>query len=64
MKEIVLKTELHRFENCREFAEEFSLGRGDFILTIRPIYENTSPRWGCRSRASLWRTSAAGNRPT
>lgn len=39
MKEVILKTELHRFKNCREFAEAFALGRGDFIFTIRPIYE-------------------------
>ena len=39
MKEIILKTELHRFKTCKEFAEDFALGRGDFILTIRPIYE-------------------------
>ena len=39
MKEIILKTELHRFKTCKEFAEDFALGRGDFIFTIRPIYE-------------------------
>lgn len=39
MKELILKTELHSFRTCREFAETFALGADDLILTIRPLYE-------------------------
>ena len=63
MKEIVLKTELHRFESCREFAEEFSLGRGDFILTIRPIYEKYFAPLGLPLK-SLFVEDFGGGEPT
>ncbi len=63
MKEIVLKTELHRFESCREFAGEFSLGRGDFILTIRPIYEKYFAPLGLPLK-SLFVEDFGGGEPT
>ena len=63
MKEIVLKTELHRFESCREFAGEFSLGCGDFILTIRPIYEKYFAPLGLPLK-SLFVEDFGGGEPT
>ena len=39
MREIMLNTEIHKFETCAEFAREFALGADDLLFTIRPIYE-------------------------
>ncbi len=39
MKQIFLKPELHKFSQTKEFADTFSLGSGDLILTNRFIYE-------------------------
>ena len=38
MKEIVLKPTLYHFETCKEFAEEFKLGKGDLVITNEYIY--------------------------
>ena len=38
MKEIVLKPTLYHFETCKEFAEEFKLGKGDLVLSNEYIY--------------------------
>lgn len=39
MKEIILKSELHRFATCEDFAKEFQLGPQDLVLTNEYIYE-------------------------
>jgi len=38
MKQIILRPELHQFSSCAQFAEEFSLGEKDLILTNAYIY--------------------------
>lgn len=38
MKQILLKPEIHKFETCKEFAEQFKLGEGDLIITNEYIY--------------------------
>ncbi len=38
MKEIIWKPELHSFNNCREFAEEFGLCESDLVLTNEYIF--------------------------
>lgn len=38
MKQIILKPTLHVFDTCKEFAEEFGLGKGDLVLTNEYIY--------------------------
>lgn len=38
MKQIILKPELHKFASCAEFAEAFSLGADDLVLTNEYIY--------------------------
>lgn len=38
MKQIVLKPTLYAFDTCKEFAEEFGLGKGDLVLTNEYIY--------------------------
>lgn len=39
MKQIILHPELHQFNLCREFVNEFDLGKNDLILTNKYIYE-------------------------
>lgn len=39
MREIILNTEIHKFDSCAEFAREFALGGDDLLFTIRPLYE-------------------------
>ena len=39
MLEIIFKPELYLFETCKEFAEEFSLGEEDLVLTNAYIFE-------------------------
>lgn len=38
MIQVIMKTELHRFSTCKEFAEDFALGADDLVLTNRYIY--------------------------
>ncbi len=38
MKELILKSDLHRFGTCAEFAQEFQLGPNDLVLTNEYIY--------------------------
>ena len=39
MRQLVLKTELHKFATCAEFAREFGLGNSDLIFTIKPLWK-------------------------
>ena len=39
MKQISLKPELHAFDTCKEFAEEFKIGEGDLVITNEYIYQ-------------------------
>ncbi|WPC42413.1 4-hydroxybutyrate dehydrogenase [Clostridium sp. JS66] len=38
MKLLKIKPEIHNFNNCKDFAEYFKIGQGDFILTNDFIY--------------------------
>ena len=35
MKQLSIKSELHAFDTCKEFAEEFKLGKGDLVLKVK-----------------------------
>lgn len=39
MKQIIFRPELHKFAAAKEFAAEFSIGKGDLILTNQFLYE-------------------------
>lgn len=39
MKLFQQKTAVHRFNSAREFAEQYGIGKGDFILAGKSIYE-------------------------
>lgn len=39
MKQIMIKPELHKFQTCREFADEFKLTDKDLILTNEYIFD-------------------------
>lgn len=39
MQEFMLRPTIHRFDSCREFAEQFGIGPGDLILTNEFIYK-------------------------
>ena len=39
MLQLIFRPELHRFETVRQFAEEFSLGETDLVITNQYIYE-------------------------
>ncbi|AYD41102.1 iron-containing alcohol dehydrogenase [Clostridium fermenticellae] len=39
MKLLEIKPQIHKFDTCREFAEFFNIGEGDFILTNEYIYK-------------------------
>lgn len=38
MKQIIMRPELHKFDTCAQFAEEFKLGEGDLVLTNEYIF--------------------------
>lgn len=38
MKQILFQPELHKFNTCREFTTEFSIGKGDLIITTESCY--------------------------
>ncbi len=38
MRQLILKPELHKFDSCKAFAEEFKLGKGDLIITNEYIF--------------------------
>ena len=40
MKQLSIKPTIHKFEQARDFAQEFKLGKGDFCL----LYTSPSPR--------------------
>lgn len=40
MREIIMKPDLYKFDTFTEFTDEFGIGKGDLILTTRPVYEN------------------------
>lgn len=50
MVELILKSELHFFENCKEFVEAFSPDENDLILTNHYIYEPYFGQMGLKSR--------------
>lgn len=60
MKELILKTELYTFETCSEFIRSFSLGGGDLIFTIRPIYEKYFKRDAPGARVLFWEDFGSG----
>ena len=33
MKQLSIKPTIHKFENARDFAQEFNLGKGDLVIT-------------------------------
>lgn len=39
MNQIIFKPELHKFLSCKEFAEDFHLGKGDLVLSNEFIYQ-------------------------
>lgn len=39
MKELVVRPEIYKYESAREFAEQFSIGKKDLILTNEYIYQ-------------------------
>lgn len=39
MKQLILNTELYKFQTCKEFAEEFELNENDLVLTNEYIFE-------------------------
>ena len=39
MVQVVMKSDLSKFNSCREFAEAFRIGEKDFILASRSTYE-------------------------
>lgn len=39
MKQLSIKPTIHKFENTRDFAQEFKLGKGDLVITNQYIWE-------------------------
>ncbi len=39
MKQLSIKPTIHKFENARDFAQEFKLGKGDLVITNQYIWE-------------------------
>ncbi|RFD74772.1 4-hydroxybutyrate dehydrogenase [Gardnerella vaginalis] len=39
MKQLSIKPTIHKFENARDFAQEFNLGKGDLVITNQYIWE-------------------------
>lgn len=39
MRELVLRSDICKYATCKEFAEDFSLGKGDLVLTNEYIYK-------------------------
>ncbi len=60
MLEILLRTEIHRFENCGEFARGFALGEGDLLFTIRPIYDAHFAKLGLPLKTLFWEDFGSG----
>lgn len=48
MKQLILKTELHRFSTCEEFVREFQIGPDDLILTNEYIYQPCFEKLGLK----------------
>ena len=39
MQQLMIKPTIHKFDTAKEFAEGFSLGKGDLLFTNRHVYE-------------------------
>lgn len=46
MQELMIRPTIYSFDNCRQFAEKFKLGKGDLLLPIRDCLRNFLSRWG------------------
>ena len=60
MREIMLNTEIHKFETCAEFARGFALGADDLLFTIRPIYEAHFAPLGLPVKTLFWEDFGSG----
>ena len=38
MKQLAIKPEIYAFDTCKQFAEEFKIGKGDLVLSNEYIY--------------------------
>lgn len=63
MEQILLKPSIHKFNTCRQFADEFRLGEKDLILTNESIY---SPYFGglCLPVSVLYQEKYGAGEPT
>lgn len=39
MRDLILRSDIYRFATCKEFVEDFGIGKGDIVLTNEYIYE-------------------------
>lgn len=60
MKELILKSELHRFASCEEFAKEFQLGEQDLVLTNQYIFDPGFGALGLKVRTIFQEKYGAG----
>ena len=50
MLQVIMEPKLYKFDTCKEFAEGFSVGLGDLILTNRYIYDPCFSRLGLNAQ--------------
>ena len=39
MQELMIRPTIYSFDNCRQFAEEFKLGKGDLLFTNKRLFK-------------------------
>ena len=63
MQQLMIKPTIHKFDTAKEFAEGFSLGKGDLLFTNRHVYEKyfASLDLGCQV---IYRETFGSGEPT
>lgn len=46
MQELMIRPTIYSFDNCRQFAEKFKLGKGDLLFTNKRLFKKFLSRWG------------------
>lgn len=64
MLQLIFRPELHRFETVRQFAEEFSLGETDLVITNQYIYEPYFGGLGLTCKVLYQERYGSGSPPT
>jgi 4-hydroxybutyrate dehydrogenase len=60
VKQLSIRPEIHKFSNCKEFIEEFKIGKRDLIITSRHTYDSYFSKYELDSNFIFIRNYGSG----